>query len=54
MVLLEDMIEAYFDCRRKKRNTASAVVFEVDYEVNYQNLISRYSSSSISKVIMRA
>ena len=33
MVLLEDMIEAYYDCRRNKRNTVSAVEFEMDYEV---------------------
>ncbi|MCD8310261.1 MAG: hypothetical protein LUB83_03480 [Prevotellaceae bacterium] len=32
MVTLEDMLVAYYDCRRGKRNTASAIEFEMDYE----------------------
>jgi len=32
MITLEEVIEAYFDCRRRKRNTASALEFEMDYE----------------------
>ena len=32
MVILEDMMEAYYDCRRHKRRTRSAVEFEMDYE----------------------
>jgi len=31
-VSLEDVIEAYYDCRRRKRNTANAMEFEMDYE----------------------
>ena len=31
-VSLEDGIEAYYDCRRRKRNTANAIEFELDYE----------------------
>lgn len=31
-VSLEDVIEAYYDCRRRKRNTANAIEFEMDYE----------------------
>ena len=46
MVLLEDMIEAYYDCRRKKRNTASAVAFEVDYEVKLLGLVRRINDRS--------
>lgn len=46
MVLLEDMIEAYYDCRKKKRNTASAVVFEVDYEVKLLDLVRRINDRS--------
>ena len=32
MVILEDMMEAYYDCRRHKRRTRSAVEFEMNYE----------------------
>ena len=32
MVTTEGLLEAYFDCRRRKRRTASAVVYEMDYE----------------------
>ena len=32
MITTEDMLEAYYDCRRKKRRTASAVTYELDYE----------------------
>lgn len=31
-VSLEEVIEAYFDCRRNKRNTANQLRFEMDYE----------------------
>lgn len=29
---LEDVFEAYFECRKKKRNTCNALAFESDYE----------------------
>ena len=32
MVTTEGLLEAYYDCRRRKRRTASAVVYEMDYE----------------------
>lgn len=32
MISTDDMLEAYYDCRRRKRRTASAVVYEMDYE----------------------
>lgn len=32
MVTTEGMLEAYYDCRRNKRSTASAVMYELDYE----------------------
>lgn len=32
MVYTDDMLQAYYDCRRNKRRTASAVVYEMDYE----------------------
>lgn len=32
MVTTSDLLEAYFDCRRNKRRTASAIMYEIDYE----------------------
>lgn len=32
MVTTDDMLQAYYDCRKRKRRTASAVVYEMDYE----------------------
>lgn len=32
MVTTDGLLEAYYDCRRRKRTTASAVVYEMDYE----------------------
>lgn len=32
MVTTEGLLEAYYDCRRNKRSTASAVMYELDYE----------------------
>lgn len=34
MVTTEGMLEAYYDCRRRKRRTASAIVYEMGYESN--------------------
>jgi len=31
-VSLEEVIEAYYDCRRRKRTTMNAIAFELDYE----------------------
>lgn len=31
-ISLEDVFEAYFECRKKKRNTCNALAFESDYE----------------------
>jgi len=33
-IRLEDVIAAYLDCRKNKRNTVSAMAFEVNYEAN--------------------
>lgn len=32
MITTEGLIEAYFDCRKRKRRTASAVMYELNYE----------------------
>lgn len=34
MATTDDMLEAYYDCRRRKRRTASAIVYEMSYESN--------------------
>lgn len=35
---LEDFFEAYYQCRKRKRNTINALLFEVDYEANLVKL----------------
>ncbi len=35
---LEELFEAYFNCRKNKRNTANALSFEMDYESNLVQL----------------
>ena len=35
---LEELFDAYFNCRINKRNTANALAFEVDYESNLVKL----------------
>lgn len=32
MITTDDILQAYFDCRENKRSTASAIVYEMDYE----------------------
>jgi len=32
MVTTDGLLKAYYDCRRRKRHTASAIVYEMDYE----------------------
>lgn len=46
MVTLVDMLEAYYDCRRRKRRTASAVVYEMDYEARLIALRDRINTRS--------
>jgi len=41
MVTTEGLLEAYFDCRRNKRRTASAIVYEMDYESRLVSLRDR-------------
>ena len=35
---LEELFDAYFNCRINKRNTANALAFEIDYENNLVQL----------------
>lgn len=31
MVTTDGLLEAYYDCRKSKRRTASAIMYEIDY-----------------------
>jgi RNA-directed DNA polymerase len=35
---LQDLFEAYYTCRKNKRNTINAIDFELNYESNLINL----------------
>lgn len=43
---LESLFQAYFDCRKNKRNTMNALRFEMDYESNIIALRDELSSST--------
>ncbi|OQA39038.1 MAG: Reverse transcriptase (RNA-dependent DNA polymerase) [Parcubacteria group bacterium ADurb.Bin316] len=38
MITFKDLLEAYYSCRQHKRNTANALLFEIDYENKLLNL----------------
>lgn len=44
MITLEDLLQAYFVCRKNKRRTASAAVYEMDYEARLIKLRDRINS----------
>ena len=39
MITDESMFEAYYDCRKRKRGTANATAFEVDFESRIISLV---------------
>ena len=39
MITDEGMFEAYYDCRKRKRGTANATAFEVDFESRIISLV---------------
>ncbi|HAT1767579.1 TPA: hypothetical protein I8Y96_003117, partial [Legionella pneumophila] len=43
---LESLFQAYFDCRKNKRNTMHALRFETDYESNLIALRDELNSST--------
>jgi RNA-directed DNA polymerase len=45
---LSELFEAYFTCRKNKRDTVNALAFEVDYEQNLINLWSDLNSGNYS------
>ena len=44
MVTTESLLEAYYDCRRSKRRTASAIEYEMNYESSLISLRDRINS----------
>jgi len=44
MIRNEDIFEAYFACRKNKRGTSSALIYEVDYESKLIELVDRINS----------
>jgi hypothetical protein len=45
-IQLADLFEAYFSCRRNKRNTANALAFEVDFEARLVELCAEINSGN--------
>ena len=43
---LDELFQAYFACRKNKRNTANAIAFEVDYENNLVKLFEAINSGT--------
>lgn len=56
-IQLSDVLEAYFHCRKNKRNTSAAIAFEINYEANcfdlWREIVERryFPSPSIAFVI---
>ncbi len=44
--LIEDLFQAYYDARKNKRNSSSALAFEIEYEKNLVQLFHEISSQS--------
>lgn len=45
-ITVAQLFEAYYDCRKRKRNTASALEFEIDLEANLMSLFGELRSGS--------
>ncbi|MCC5793019.1 MAG: hypothetical protein JJT82_10500 [Legionellaceae bacterium] len=43
---LVSLFQAYFDCRKNKRNTMNALRFETDYESNLAAIRDEHNSST--------
>lgn len=41
-----DILEAYLDCRRRKRNTRTALAFDIDYAKNLQELLEEINAGA--------
>ncbi len=47
-IVLHELFEAYFACRKNKRNTANAIAFEVDYKDNLVQLCEEINNGNLS------
>ncbi len=45
-ITFEEILTAYYDCRKNKRQTANALAFEIDYESKLVNLLEQINSGS--------
>ncbi len=45
-IQLEELFEAYYECRRNKRNTLNALAFEIDYENNLVQLCNAINNNT--------
>ena len=45
-IKLKELFEAYFECRKNKRNTANALAFEIDYENSLVQLSEEINSGT--------
>ena len=45
-ITVDQLFEAYYDCRRNKRTTRSALAFEVDLEANLMALLNELRSGT--------
>ena len=43
---LQDLFEAYFECRKNKRSTINALAFEIDYENSLVKLCNEINSGT--------
>ncbi len=48
MVTADGLLEAYFDCRKRKRRTASAIMYEIDYGGKLVELRNRINARTYS------
>lgn len=48
MITTEGLLEAYYDCRKRKRKTASAIMYEMDYEGKLVALRDRINARTYS------
>ena len=44
MITTEGLLEAYYDCRKRKRKTASAIMYEINYESKLIELRNRVNN----------
>lgn len=50
MITTEGLLEAYYDCRKRKRKTASAIMYEINYESKLIELRNRVNNRTYSRV----